>query len=41
MELMFQGMENFAGEKLALQIQSLLLKLIEIAITEASFLVPS
>ena len=41
MKLMFQGLQNFATEKLAVQIQLLLLKLIEIAITEASFLVPS
>ena len=41
MKLMFQGLPNFATEKLAIQIQLLLLKLIEIAITEASFLVPS
>ena len=38
---MFQGLPNFAVEKLASQIQLLLLKLIEIAITEASFLLPA
>lgn len=38
---MFQGLINFAPEKLALQVQLLMLKLIEIAITEASFLLPS
>lgn len=40
-QLMFHGLANFSPEKLAMQIQLLLLKLIEIAITEASFLVPS
>lgn len=38
---MFQGLQNFAVEKLAHQVQLLFLKLIEIAITEASFLLPS
>ena len=41
MKLMFQGLPLFSSEKLAIQVQLLLLKLIEIAITEASFLVPS
>ena len=38
---MFQGLRNFSVEKLAHQVQLLFTKLIEIAITEASFLLPS
>ena len=38
---MFEGLTNFATEKMALQIQRLFLKIIEIATTEASFLLPS
>ena len=38
---MFKGMKNFSVEKLASQVQLLFLKLIEIAITEASFLLPA
>lgn len=38
---MFQGLKNFSNEKLATQVQLLFLKLIEISITEASFLLPS
>ena len=37
----FQGKKNFHVDKLASQVQSLLLKLIEIATAEASFLMPS
>ena len=38
---MFSGLVNFSTEKLAKQVQQLFLKLIEIAITEASFLLPA
>ena len=38
---MFSGLINFSTEKLAKQVQQLFLKLIEIAITEASFLLPA
>ena len=38
---MFDGLSRFSVEKLALQVQQLFLKLIEIAITEASFLLPA
>ena len=38
---MFEGQPNFDVSKLACQVQLLFLKLIEIAITEASFLLPA
>jgi hypothetical protein len=38
---MFQGLGNFFASKLASQVQLLFVKLIEIAITEASFLLPA
>ena len=37
----FAGKKNFHVDKLAGQVQSMLLKLIEIATAEASFLMPS
>ena len=38
---MFLGLKMFSVEKLATQVQLLFLKLIEISITEASFLLPA